>query len=133
MTVKIYLRAIVSKEGNYLGLFDSNGKVGTNDLTTDVLPGATVIWKFDCCSGIKSITRIYFKEKQFHIFKTTPKKRLLCKGYKLHISKDIYQFSIPEDKEYKEAYAIECILCNGKELKVDPVIRVPPPGPLPRT
>ena len=89
MRVKIYLRSIVKDKTNYLGLFDSNGNVSINDLITDVLPGATIIWQLDCCSGIKSITRIYSKEKEHPIFKSNPKKRLLCKGFKLQLEKGI--------------------------------------------
>jgi len=102
-------------------LFDSNRDGDINELTTTVKAGDTIIWKLDCCSGIKNITRIYSKEEKHTIFINQPKKRLVCKGFKLHLE-------IPEDKEERiEKYAIECILCNGNELKIDPMIRVPPP------
>jgi hypothetical protein len=118
MTVKIYLRAIVKDEENCLALFDSNRNGDINNLETGVERGATIIWKLDCCSGIKSITRIYSKEKEHPIFKSDPRKRLLCKGFKLRLEKGA---------EGREKYTIECILCNkDKELIIDPFIRVPP-------
>lgn len=136
MTVKIYLRAIVTDgmvkygivkggrlEGgkDHLAMFDSNRFGAIDDLTTDVPAVATIIWKLDCCSGIKSITRIYSKEEKHTIFISEPRKRFLCKGF-------ILRLEIPEAKEVREEkYSIECILCNDKKLIIDPVIRVPPP------
>ena len=72
---------------NYLALFDSNGNGDINNLITDVHAGDTIIWKLDCCSGIKSITRIYSKEEKHPVFKSDPRKRLLCKGFKLQVQK----------------------------------------------
>ena len=117
MIVKIYLRSILKDGENRLALFDSNRNGDINDLTTEVQAGATIIWKLDCCSGIKSITRIYSKEKVHTIFKSDPVKRLLCKGFKLKLEKGAGG---------KEKYTIECILCNNTELIIDPYIRVPP-------
>jgi hypothetical protein len=122
MRVKIYLRFIVKDKINYLALFDSNGHVGINDLITDALPGATIIWKLDRCSGIKSITRIYSKAEKHPVFKSEPEKRSLCRGFKLQLEKEV---------EGEEKYTIECILCDNTPLKIDPVIRVPPPPPIP--
>ena len=118
MKVKIYLRYIVKDGENRLALFDSNRNGDINDLITEVPTGATIIWKSDCCSGIKRITGIYSKEKEHPVFKSDPKKRLLCKGFKLQLEKGV---------EGKEKYTIECILGNNKELIIDPYIRVPPP------
>ena len=118
MRVKIYLRSIVKDKENYLALYDSNGNVGINDLTTDVLPGATIIWKLDCNSGIKSITKIYSKAEEHPIFKSQPVNRLLCKGFKLQLEEGV---------EGKEKYNIECILYDNSPLIIDPYIRVPPP------
>jgi len=126
MTVKIYLRSILKKEAgkmvNKFALFDSNRHGDINELETVVNAGDTIIWKLDCCSGIKKITRIYSKEVKHIVFLSQPKKRLLCKGFKLRLD-------IPEAKEERiEKYTIECILCNkNKELIIDPFIRVPPP------
>lgn len=116
--VKIYLRAILKNGQDSLALFDSNRNGDINDLTTEVKAGDTIIWKLDCCSGIKSIARIYSKEKVHIVFKSDPRKRLLCKGFKLQLEKGV---------EGKEKYTIECILGNNKELIIDPYIRVPPP------
>ena len=118
MTVKIYLRAIEKDGKNYLALFDSTGNVDINNLITDALPGATIIWKLDCCSGIKSITRIYSKEKAHPVFKSEPKKRLLCKEFTLQLEEGVAG---------KEKYTIECILRDNKELIIDPYLRIPPP------
>lgn len=136
MIVKIYLRAIVKdgivkygivKRGrleggkDHLAMFDSNRFGAIDDLTTDVPARATIIWKLDSCSGIKSITRIYSKEEKHTVFINEPRKLLLCKGFKLRLE-------IPEKEvERKEKYTIECILYNNTKLVIDPVIRVPPP------
>jgi hypothetical protein len=120
MTVKIYLRSIVKNGEKHLAMFDTNRQGDINNLTTDVYAGDKVIWKLDCCSGIKSITRIYSKEKEHTVFKSDPKKRFLCKGFKLQLEKGA---------EGKEKYTIECILSNNTELIIDPYIRVPPPDP----
>ena len=124
MIVKIYLRSIVRGKEKYLGLYDSNGNVYINNLITDVLPGATIIWKLDCRSGIKSITRIYSKEKEHPIFKSEPRKRLLCKEFKLQVEEGLV---LVPGKDIEEKYTIECILYDNTELIIDPVIRVPPP------
>jgi len=123
MRVKIYLRAIATAKDNYLALFDSNGNVGINNLFTDALPGATIIWKLDRCSRIKSVTGIYSskgqdKDHYRKVFKSDPRKRLFCKGFKLQLEKEA---------EGEEKYTIECILCDNTPLKIDPYIRVPPP------
>jgi len=136
MIVKIYLRAIV-KDGmvkygiqkggrledgkDHLAMFDSNRFGAIDDLITDVPARTTIIWKLDCCSGIKSITRIYSREEKHTVFISEPRKRLLCKGF-------ILRLELPESKEVREEkYTIECRLYNGDELTIDPVIRVPPP------
>lgn len=117
MTVKICLRAIVKDGKNSLALFDSNRNGDINDLTTVVQIDDTIIWKLDCCSGIKNITRIYSKDKEHPIFKSDPKKRLLCKGFKLQLEKA---------EAGKEKYTIECILRDNTELIIDPYVRIPP-------
>jgi hypothetical protein len=118
MIVKIYLRAIKQGDANCLALFDSNRQGDINNLTTDANVGDTIIWKLDCCSGIKSITKIYSKEDKHPVFKSDPKKRMLCTGFILPII---------EGAEGKEKYFIECILCDSTKLVIDPYIRVPPP------
>lgn len=130
MTVKIYLRAILAGKdnSNKLALFDSNRHGDINGLKTDVYAGDTIIWKLDCCSGIKSITSIHSSSEEGHtVFISEPRKRFLCKGFKL-------QLDIPEAKEEREEkYTIECILCDKTKtpLIIDPFIRVPPPPPRP--
>jgi hypothetical protein len=123
MRVKIYLRAIRQGDATRLALFDSKRQGGINDLTTDVYMGDTVIWKPDCCSGIKSITSISPKKADTHpVFLSAPRKRLFCTGFTLPIAKDAKE-------ELVERYTIECILCDNSALIVDPYIRVlPPPG-----
>jgi hypothetical protein len=119
MTVKIYLRAILKNGENSLALFDSNRSGDINDLITDAYPGDKVIWKLDCCSGIKSITRIYSKEKEHPIFKSDPKKRSLCK---------VFELQVPETAkpEVREQYAIEYILRDDTRMTIDPYVRIPP-------
>ena len=122
MIVKIYLRAIKQGDANCLALFDSHRKGDINDLITGANVGDTIIWKLDCCSGIKSITNISPKKADNHpVFLSAPRKRLLCAGFKLPIEKGA---------EGEERYTIECILCDNKKLIIDPYIRVPPPPPL---
>jgi hypothetical protein len=119
MTVKIYLRAIVKDKKNCLALFDSNRNGDIDNLVTDVNIGDTIVWESDCCSGIKSITRIYSKEDKHPIFKKEPKKRVLCKGFELQVPDDA-------EKDVPEKYTIECILEDNSELIIDPYVRVPP-------
>ncbi len=124
MTGNIYIRAIVKDDKNCLALFDSNHKGDINDLRTVVHAGDTVIWKLDCCSGIKSLARIYSNEEKHMVFLNQPRKRLLCKGFMLRLD-------LPEAKVLREEkYTIECILCDDTTLIVDPFIRVPPPPPV---
>jgi hypothetical protein len=117
MIVTIYLRAIKQGDANCLALFDSNRQGDINNLITDAKVGDTIIWKPDCCSGIRSINRIYSKDMKHPVFKSDPRKRMLCKGFKLPIEKGA---------DGKEKYTIECTLCDNKELIVDPYLRVPP-------
>ncbi len=118
--VTIYLRSIGQKENKRLSLFDSNGNGDIDKLVTEVESGAAIVWKLDCMSGIKSITKIYSKTGKRNIFKTDPRKLLFSKGFKLQLSKDA---------EGEEAYAIEYTLCDDTKVIIDPVIRIPPPPP----
>lgn len=117
-TVTIYLRSFEDKGKSRLSLFDSNRNSGLDDLVTEVPAGAVIIWKLDCLSGIKNITRIYSKTGKRNVFKSDPKKRLLLPGFYLRLT---------EDAEGEEAYGIDFILCDGRPLTIDPYIRVKPP------
>jgi hypothetical protein len=121
MTVKIYLRSIVKHGKKHLAMFDSKREGDIDKLTTDVWPGDKIVWNLDCCSGIKSITKIYPKEGKGKIFQNDPKKLLFGKGFELHVPK----FEL--DKEVIEAYAIEYILFDKTKVIIDPYIRIPPP------
>lgn len=114
-TVSIYLRAV---NQNRLSLFDSNRNGAINDLITDVRPGSVVVWKLDCNSGIKEITKIASKSGKKNVFINDPVKRRFCKGFTLQI---------PLEANDKEAYTIEYILCNGEKISIDPYIRIIPP------
>lgn len=122
MTVKIYLRSIVKNGEKHLAMFDSKRNGAIDNLTTDVPQGAEVIWKLDYCSMIKTITKIYLKNQESNIFKSDPKKRLLCKGFQVQISESAELYK-------EEAYTIEFILRDKYETKVviDPCIRPIPP------
>lgn len=121
MTVKIYLRSIEQEEKKKrLAMFDSNGNGDIDNLITDVPAGDLIIWKPDRFSGIKSITKIYSKDGIRNVFKEDPRKRLLCKGFKLRLSKDI---KVNE----REAYTIEYVLNDDTKVVIDPYIRIPPP------
>ena len=117
--VTIYLRFILRNGKNHLALFDSNQQGDIDNLITDVPAGYSVIWKLDNHSGITNITKIYSNEDVHKVFVTEPRKRWLCKGFKMKISEDT--------KPGEEKYSIACILWDGKELNIDPVIRVLPP------
>ena len=60
--VTIYLRSVEQKGEKHLAMFDSNRNGAIDILKTEVQAGATIIWKLDCFSGIRSITKIYSKE-----------------------------------------------------------------------
>jgi hypothetical protein len=118
MKVKIYLRSVVQNGEKRLALFDSNRNGDINNLTTDVFAGDMVIWKPDCFSGIKSITKIYSKKGERNVFKTDPVKRWLCKGFKLKLS---------ESARGTEAYTIEYILNDETKAIIDPYVKILPP------
>jgi hypothetical protein len=118
MKVKIYLRSVNQNGEKCLALFDTNRNGDINNLTTDALAGGLIIWKLDCSSGIKSITKIYSKKGDRNVFKSDPVKRWLCKEFKLKLS---------ESAKGKEAYTIECILCDETKVIIDPYIRIVPP------
>lgn len=118
MTVKIYLRSIVFDGEKKLAMFDSNRFGDIDNLTTYANPGDKVKWKLDCCSGIKSVTKIYSKDGKGSIFKNDPKKLLFCAGFELQI---------PKNANGEEAYTIEYILHDDTKMKIDPYIRIPPP------
>ena len=120
MIVKIYLRSIVKDEKEHLAMFDTNRDGDIDNLTTKAHAGDKVIWKLDCCSGIKSITKIYSKHEKRNVFESDPKKQLLCKGFTLQISKS----ANPGEEEY----SIEYILSNETKVVIDPCIRIDPPG-----
>lgn len=117
-STKIYLRSIDQDNRKRLSLFDSNRKTGIDELITEVQSGGTIIWTFDCCSGIKSIIKIYSKSGKGNIFKNEPVKGLFCKYFKL---------KIPIDAKGEEAYGIDYQLLDGTKLSIDPVIRIKPP------
>ncbi len=114
--VKIYLRSISSDKEHKLSLFDSNGNGGINELETVVFAGDEVVWKTDYKSGIKEITKIYSKEGKKNVFKKITKKNK--KGFSL---------KIPKDAKGKEAYGIDYLTKDGKEIKIDPVLKIKPP------
>ena len=118
MAVKIYLRSLVKNGEKHLAMFDTNHNGDIDNLTTVVPRGENVIWKLDCCSGIKSITKIYSKNKERKVFKSDPTKLLLCQGFKLKTS---------ESEIETEAYTIEYILSDETKVVIDPYIRIVPP------
>jgi hypothetical protein len=103
MMVKIYLRSIVKDKEDHLALFDTNRNGDIDKLITVVPKGAKVIWELDHCSGIKSITKIYSKKGKRNIFKSDPKKQLLCKRFELQLS-------------------------DSAKVVIDPYIRIQPPS-----
>jgi hypothetical protein len=120
-TVNIYLRSVKQDGMNHLAMFDSKGNGAIDTLETFVHAGTDVVWQLDCMSGIKSITKISPELKESKIFKTGTKKRLFCKGFRLHVSEDI-------KTDTREKYFIDYIPCNSEEtVTIDPYLHVPPP------
>jgi|WetSurMetagenome_2_1015567.scaffolds.fasta_scaffold20578_4 hypothetical protein len=117
--VSIYLRSVEQKDKFHLAMFDSNRNGAIDDLTTEVHPGDTIVWKLDSKSGIKAINRIATKSGKGNVFRVEPFKRLFCRFFVLRI---------PKDAQGEEAYFIEYVLCNGKKLTIDPYIRIKLPG-----
>jgi hypothetical protein len=128
--VKIYLRSVEQNGEKHLAMFDSNHIGAIDDLITDVHPGDEIIWKLDCLSGIKSITRIYRTKKKgdANVFKYhDPRKRLFCKGFKHHVPMDVKVGT--KEEEILDAYAIEYIPWDSEvPVTIDPYIRIPPPN-----
>jgi hypothetical protein len=116
--VTIFLRSVEQEGRKRLAMFDSNRNGDIDNLVTEVESGAAIIWKLDCVSGIRSITKIYSKTGKRNVFKTDPVKLRFSNAFKLQLTKDA---------EGEEAYAIEYILCDDTKVTIDPVIRVPPP------
>lgn len=67
----------ISKEsgGNGLYLSDNEGHSGDGNITTDVDPGDTVIWKLSKNGGIDEITDISAKNGSQDIFSSDPAKQ----------------------------------------------------------
>jgi hypothetical protein len=124
MIRKIYLRSIVHDQKKHLAMFDSNGNGDIDKLVTDAKAGDTIYWKLDRCSRIKSITRIYSKSDEPRIFKSEPRKQLLCKGFKLQIPEDA---SVGLKVDLLEKYYIEYVPTVGDKIDIDPFIKIPPP------
>jgi hypothetical protein len=116
--VTIYLRSVEQNGKKHLAMFDSNRNGDIDILTTEVQAGATIIWKLDRFSEIRSITKIYSKTGERNVFKNDPRKRLLCKAFKLQLS---------NDAKGEEAYGIDYIHWDKTKVTIDPYIRVLPP------
>ncbi len=116
--VTIYLRSIEQDGKKRLSLFDSNRNCGIDDLITEVSQGTKIIWALDCCSGIKSIAKIYSKTGKRNVFCVDPSKAILSKNMRIKLGSDV---------EGEEAYGIDYVLTDGTKLSVDPVIRIKPP------
>jgi hypothetical protein len=123
--IKVFLSSVQCDLGsgmeNCLHLRDSNGKVGVNNLKTEVQSGSKVSWELEKKSGIKSITRIWGTEKQLNdrVFKSEPKKTIFTRVHQGDI--------IDTDKELEGKYNIEYILDNGRKILIDPYIKIIPP------
>jgi hypothetical protein len=117
--VKIYLRSVNQKDRKRLSLFDTERNGDIDDLVTKVKPGTMIIWGLDRKSGIQSIDKISPKKGDGAVFKSEPKKRFLCKGFKLFIPKDA--------KPGEEAYNIDYTISKKEKLTVDPHIIILPP------
>lgn len=125
MMVKIFLSSVQSDIGNgmenCLHMRDSNGKVGVNDLKTDVPSGSKVCWVLEKESGIRSIIRIWITEKQPNgkVFKKEPKKTTITRVFQADL--------VDSDIELEDKYFIKYIIDDGTEMIIDPFIRIPPP------
>ncbi len=117
-TVYIYLRSVKADGKEALALFDSNRGGAVNNLITEVPAGAKIIWRPDFCSGIKTIVSIKSKSGKGNVFNTEPKKKLLCRGLVLQLTKTA---------EGIEEYYIEYISSRGEKMRIDPYIKIKPP------
>jgi hypothetical protein len=120
MAVTIYLRSIDIHNEKHLALFDSHREGGIDNLVTVAYAGEKVIWKPDCCSGIKRILKIYSKNGEKIIFETDPKKQFLCRGFEMYIPGTV-------DVGTQEAYTIEYLLYDDTKHILDPYVKIIPP------
>ncbi len=125
MMVKIFLCSVQRDLGNgmenCLAMRDSNGNTGINDLRTVVQSGSKVNWVLEKDSGIRSISRIWVTETLpgGKVFKKEPKKTLLT---------NIFQVDLVDSEiKLEDKYYIRYLLDNGKEVIIDPYIRIEPP------
>jgi hypothetical protein len=119
--VIIWLRAVEINGEKHLAMIDSHGQIAIDSLETTVPPGAKIIWLLEHFSGIKKITQIHSAGKgPVEIFKKEAKKRFLCKGFKLKLSKDLATVK-------REKYEIIYIHWDNTTVPIDPYIRILPP------
>lgn len=117
-TVYVYLRSVNADGRGALALFDSNRVGAINNLVTEVPAGAKIVWRPDFCSGIKTIVSIRSKSGKGNIFSAEPKKRLLCRGFFLQLSKEA---------RGEEEYLIEYVSDQDEKCIIDPYIKIKPP------
>ena len=96
-----------------LHLTDNEGHSGDGNLTTDVSPGDTVIWKISAGANISSISSIYKKVSSQDIFSTDPSEQ----------NSGFWKGTVSDSATGKETYGIKYMI-DGKEYDCDPVLQV---------
>lgn len=117
-TVYVNLRSVKADGREALALFDSNRCGAINNLVTEVPAGGKIVWRPDFCSGIKTLVSIRSKSGKGNVFAAEPKKRLLCRGFFLQLSKEA---------RGEEEYFIEYVSNQGEKCIIDPYIKIKPP------
>ena len=116
--VTIYLRSIVINNEKHLSMFDTNGHLVIDSLTTYVRTGGTVFWELEKASGIKKIERIYGRKGKL-IFREDAKKVLFGQRFKLEVPDSLIRGT-------KEEYCIDYIDQDDSPVTIDPYIRIEP-------
>lgn len=119
--VIIYIRYVEKDNKKCLAMYDSNGRLAIDTLTTYVEAGNTVIWKLEKASEIKQIDKIYTKVTNPEIFKNDAVKRFLSKSYKIDIPGNA-------TRDIREEYFIDFTTNDNDPVTVstDPYLRIKP-------
>lgn len=117
-TIKIFMKA---SETGKLILFDTEGHIGKENITTNAQDGDTIIWTLADDSGIKEITCIAAKQGSKNLFSEGP----------VEVSNAEWQGTISSlaKKGEQESYCIKYELNDGTRMMDDPIVVVDPPTP----
>lgn len=117
--ITIKIKSVRINDEYHLKMSDHKHKNVIDTLTTDVIPGDTVIWVLKKYSGIDNIESIYAADTMRipNIFRKNPS-----------INTDgVFELAVPADAVQgveKEKYAIHYTLKNKAKKTIDPYIRI---------